>query len=167
MIEETYPGEEEISATAGQLERRVIATITDVLSGPTLTRYSGWVQAQILKGEKRPNRIAIEVRFFELRPEWGRIAEVVITEGKAAPWVDFDLELTVGSTSNGGGRLSVSVPTSGNSKDYVLEIEYDSNKKPPIWLQVFQRNRLIQAMRVDEALQIEPEAAHAAPSSAR
>jgi hypothetical protein len=154
---------------AGELEQRVIKTITNALSAPTLIQYSGWVQAKLEFESARSGQLTIFVRFFEHRPEWGTTAEVRIPEGTKADWVDFDLELRAGLDQASTVRMPVDVPASGNSKEFVLKVPYDYASRPEIWLQIFQRNRLIQALKLnkageDDAASGEPRSASSSPS---
>jgi hypothetical protein len=138
------------SQSAEQLERRVVATITQALAGPTLTRYVGWVQTNLDKSGQLNGTISVSIRFLEQQPDWGARSQISIKDGETADWAGFDLELRVGLDRDSTVKKSILVPTSGNSTEYVLTTRYDYSAKPPIWLQVFQRNRLIQTIRLTE-----------------
>jgi hypothetical protein len=137
-------------------EQRVRAIITSALAPPTLVRYRGWVQVAIAPAEG-PGRLNVMVRFYRDRPGWGFVGDVRIDEGEDADWVTFDLELRVGLQHRRTVKQTVQVPASGNSNVFMLATSYDSADQPEMWLQVFQRNRLLQVVSLVEASAKTPE----------
>lgn len=123
------------------LEARVTAAITNALAPPSLTRYGGWVQV-IVGAPDSSGRAEVNVRFFRQRPDLGHTAEVRIDEGVLADWVEFHLELKVGLQHRKTVKQTVQVPADGNSALFVLRPQHE----PDMWLQIFQRNRLIQVV---------------------
>jgi hypothetical protein len=137
-----------IEASYGPIEQRMVKAISNALSGESLTRYTGWVLAQFEKSQSFSDKLVVLIRFYESRPEWGEPALIKIEEGEIASSVEFDLEMRVGYSGSGGGRKTVTVPAHGNSMGFHVEAERADGDSNRVWVQVFQRNRLIQVIRV-------------------
>jgi len=128
------------------IEQRVLATIKGALAPPSLTRYSGWVVAQLIDASARSDETIVSFRFLQARPKFGTIAQIRILEGLDAEWVEFSVELRVGFQEAGAARLQAEVPKSANSKEYILSVPLVLRENPDVRLQIFQKNQLIQVM---------------------
>ena len=128
------------------IEQRVLATIKGALAPPSLTRYSGWVVAQLVGDSARSDETIVSFRFLQARPKFGTIAQIRILEGPEAEWVEFSVELRVGFQEAGTARLQAEVPKAANSKEYILTVPLVLRENPDVRLQIFQKNQLIQVM---------------------
>ena len=134
------------------IERRVISAISAALSGPVLTQYEGWVLAQLDPRDGSSGKLRVGVRFLQSQPDrtLGATASVRIADGEKASTAEFELELIVGIGRFSSARATATVPTRGNSMTFYLEAPAAMGDDKA-WLQVFQRNKLVQVVGLNNA----------------
>lgn len=158
VIEELY----EPLAVEARLGTAVEDSVREVLQGPVLTNYDGWVGVEIRDGDDplpladdrtvplAPGRSYELVVTISPDPATDVTEPLIVTGGVDKPEATFDVEVDSDRSSLRRRRLTVEVPLyESREARFVLEPVVDDLDPPPwLWVRVSQGRRTLQSIEL-------------------